>query len=56
MVDAESLEGKEVIIEGLQKEKSRIMNQFATYRQRVAARLREIQGITEELIQETNSI
>ncbi len=56
MIDAQSPEGREVIIEGLQKEKSRIMNQFATYRQKVAARLREIQRIAEELIQETNSI
>ncbi len=56
MIDAESPEGKEVIIKELQKEKSHIMDQFATYQQKVAVRLREIQGITEELIRETDSI
>ena len=56
MINAESSEGKELIIKKLQEEKSHITDQFATYRQNVSARLREIQGITESLIQETDSI
>jgi hypothetical protein len=56
MIDAESPEGKEIIIKNLKGEKSQIMNQFAMYRQKVSAQLRQIQQITEKLIQETTSM
>jgi hypothetical protein len=56
IIDAYSDEGKRIVDEKLKAQKDEILRQFKNHREKVIARLREIQEIAENLIQETNNL